>query len=152
MKQADDGTSSKNGFSKWLEQRCLEECLSLRKLAARAGVSHATVAEVKKSGRPSAATIKKLAAAFSNDGPNQRAALEDYLFTLCGFRSQPPEIKLSEPLARLVDKMSHYDEEKLQLVEQFADYISRLDEPTIYLKDGECLRPLTDDEVNALGR
>ncbi len=127
MKQANAGTRPKNGFSKWLGQRCLEEGLSLRKAATRAGLSHATIAEIKNGGRPAASTIKKLAAAFSNDGPNQRVVLEDYLLTLCGYRSALPEIKLSEPLAKLVDKLSHYNEAQLQLMDQFASYIAKID-------------------------
>ena len=143
MKQANAGTRPKSDFAKWLGERCREERLSYRQAAARAGLSHATIAVARKGARPAADTIKKLAAAFSNNGSNQRVALEDYLLTLCGYRSQPPEIKLSEPLARLVDKLTHYSEAQLQLVDQFASYISLLNEPVIVLTDGGCIPPLT---------
>ena len=147
MKQANVGTRPKNDFAKWLRERCRDERLSYRQAAARAGLSHATIAVVINGARPSATTIVKLAAAFSNDGPNQRVVLEDYLLTLCGYRSQRLEMKLSEPLARLVDKLGHYNEAQLQLVDQFASYISRLNEPVIVLPDGGGLPPL--DEVIA---
>lgn len=101
--------------------------MSYRQAAARAGLSHATIAIAINGARPAAETIKKLSAAFGGNGQHQRVALEDYLLTLCGYRSELPEIKLSEPLARLVDKLSHYNEAQLQLMDQFADYIAKID-------------------------
>lgn len=139
MKQANAGTRPKSDFAKWLGERCREERLSYRQAAARAGLNHATIALVIHGARPAAETIKKLAAAFSNDGSNQRVVLEDYLLTLCGYRSQPPEIKLNEPLAKLVDKLSHFDEAQLRLVDEFASYIRCLNEPVIVLPDGGSL-------------
>jgi len=127
MKQANAGTRPKSDFAKWLGERCREGRLSYRQAAAKAGLSHATIAIAINGARPAADTIKKLSVAFSNDGPNQRVALEDYLLTLCGYRSQPPEIKLSEPLAKLLDKLSHYNEAQLQLMEEFASYIAKVD-------------------------
>lgn len=127
MKQANAGTRTKSDFARWLGERCREERLSYRQAAARAGLSHATIAIAINGARPAAETIVKLAAAFSNDGLNQRAALEDYLLTLCGYRSQRLEMKLSEPLARLVDKLGHYNEAQLQLVDQFASYIAKIE-------------------------
>ena len=79
MKQANACSMSKNGFSKWLEERCQEERLSYRQAAARAGLSHSTIAKAFNGARPAADTIKRLAAAFSNDSPRQRVTLEDYL-------------------------------------------------------------------------
>ena len=127
MKQANAGTRPKSDFAKWLGERCREGRLSYRQAAARAGLSHATIAIAINGTRPAADTIKKLAMAFSNDGSNQRVALEDYLLTLCGYRSQRLGMKLSEPLARLVDKLGHYNEAQLQLVDQFASYIAKIE-------------------------
>jgi len=143
MKQANADTRPKSDFAKWLRERCREERLSYRQAAARAGLNHATIALVINGARPAAETIKKLAAAFSNDGSNQRVVLEDYLLTLCDYRSQPPEIKLNEPLAKLVDKLSHYSEAQLRLVDEFTNYIRCLNEPVITLPDGGVYPPLT---------
>jgi len=125
MKQANAGTGSKNAFAKWLEQRCLDEGLSLRKTAAKADLSHATVADIINGGRPSADTIRKLAAAFSGNGRHQKVALEDYLLILCGYRSARMEGELSEPLARLMDKLSQLNDEQLRIVEQFIDFAAK---------------------------
>lgn len=116
-------------ISEWLDLKCRENHLSLRQAADRSGLSHGTLASIKKGTRPTAATITKLAAAFSNDGPSQRAALEDHLLTLCGYRSSP-EVKQSEPLARLVDKLSRFSEEQLTIMENIVDFCATLgDQP-----------------------
>lgn len=129
------GTAGKRGNAKhwspdlamWLEKRRNAEGLSLRKVAARTGVSHATIAEIINGDRPSAATIVKLAAAFAGDGQHQRAALEDLLLTLSGYKSKPEA--LSEPLGRLMDKMSHFNEAQLAVIEEFADFVAKLGVP-----------------------
>ncbi len=113
-------------LAKWLEKRCKDEKLSYRQAASKAHISHATVATIRKGTRPSAATIVKLAEAFGNNGKNQRSALEDYLLTLCGYRSGNQAAKSTEPLARLLDRLSHFDEEKLKLVEAFVDFSATL--------------------------
>lgn len=110
----------------WLEKRCRAERLSYRQAAAKAGLSHATIAAIRKGARPSAATIVKLAKAFSDDGPNQKGVLEDHLLSLCGYRSSRPEVTLNEPLARVLDKLSNFDEEKLKLIEYFIDFSATL--------------------------
>ncbi len=110
----------------WLEKRCKDEKLSYRQAAIKTGVSHATIASIRKGLRPSASTVVKLAEAFGNSGKNQRSALEDYLLTLCGYRSGNHEVKNGEPLARILDKLSHFDEEKLKLVEAFVDFSATL--------------------------
>jgi len=110
----------------WLEKRCRDEKLSYRQAANKTGVSHATIATIRRGTRPSAATIVKLADTFGDSGRNRRAALEDYLLTLCGYRSGNQEVKSNEPLARLLDKLSHFDEEKLKLVEAFVDFSATL--------------------------
>jgi transcriptional regulator with XRE-family HTH domain len=116
-------------MSDWLDLICRENHLSLRQAADRSGLSHSTLASIKKGTRPTAATISKLAAAFSNDGPNQRATLEDRLLTLCGYRSSP-EVKQSEPLARLVDKLSRFSDGQLIIMENIVDFCATLgDQP-----------------------
>jgi transcriptional regulator with XRE-family HTH domain len=114
-------------LAKWLEERCRKEGLSSRQAAAKVGVSHATIASIKKGIRPSYATIMKLANAFSNNGEHQRAALENHLLNLCGYRSgNVTEVKSSEPLARLMDKLSKLDEGRLKVVESFVDFSATL--------------------------
>jgi len=128
MNQVNVGTRPKNGFGTWLRQKCSEEGLSIRKLAAKAGLSHVTIVEIKNGSRPSAETIKKLAAAFSNNGANQRVALEDYLLSICGYRSERMDGELSESQARLLDKVSQFSQTQFRLVEEFADYVAKVEQ------------------------
>jgi len=97
-------------LSRWLKDRCQSEHLSLRQAAARTGLSHVTIADVIKGGRPLPETIRKLAAGFGGDGTNMRFALEDYLLTLAGYRSERPGEKLSELLAQLMDKANQLND------------------------------------------
>ena len=114
-------------LANWLKDRCQQEHLSLRKASAMTDLSHSTLADIINGGRASAETIKKLALAFG-DGNNNRLALEDKLLILAGHRSQRPEgDSFSEPLAQLLDKISQFDEEKLKLMQHFADFISRME-------------------------
>jgi len=113
-------------ISLWLENRCRNDKLSLRKAAAKIGISHNTVASIINGERPSAETIMKLAVAFSENGQYQRTALEDFLLSLCGYRSVQKEVEITEPLGRLMDKVSHFNETQLQIVEQFADFIAKV--------------------------
>jgi len=77
-------------IGQWLRQRLDREGLSLRKAAAKTGVSHAAIRGILRGASPAAETVRKLAQGFSgNDG--QRVALEDYLLTLAGYRSERPE-------------------------------------------------------------
>lgn len=111
----------------WLEQRCREEKLSYRKAATKAGISHATIAQIRKGTRPSAAIVVKLAKAFSNGGSNQKGVLEDYLLGLCGYRShRQEEVSFSEPVARLLDKLVRCDPRRLELIEYFVDFSATL--------------------------
>lgn len=119
-------TSETPGLAKWLEQRCHDEGLSYRQAAAKTGVSHATIATIRKGIRPSADTIVKLARAFSEGGQHQTAILEDYLLVLCGYRSHQQEAEFSEPLARLLDKLMKCDEKELELIEYFVDFSATL--------------------------
>ncbi len=114
-------------LSQWLRERCQRECLSLREAAARTGLSHATIADIIKGTRPLPQNIKKLAQAFGGDGPNQRFALEDYLLTLAGYRSERPQEELSEPMAELMDKVKKFNEPRLKMMVCFADFLTEID-------------------------
>ena len=89
------------GLGSWVVERCRVEGLSLRQAAAKTGLSHATIRDIMNGGSASAETIRKLAAGFGGDGEATRLAVEDKLLTLCGYRSERPEEKLSEPMGRL---------------------------------------------------
>lgn len=110
-------------LKEWLEKKCQSEHLSLRKTGIKVGLSHATIADIINGGRPSVETIKKLAEAFGGNGQRQRLALEDQLFALCGYRSERPE-EIREPVARLMDKLSQFNDAQLRVMEHFADFIS----------------------------
>ena len=126
MNQNNIDRSSLKTLGAWLEKKCQEEHLSYRKVGEKAGVSHATIADIIKGNRPSAATVKKLAEAFSGDGGHQRVALEDFLLSLCGYRSEGEEGEISEPLARLMDKLSGFSETQLEIMERFADFVTKI--------------------------
>lgn len=115
------------GLGRWLEQKSREEGLtSLRQVAARTGVSHTTVRDILNSTRPSAETIRKLAKAFGGNGDKEKLALEDHLLVLAGYRTPRPEGEdLGQPLARLIDRLSQFSEPQLNLMEHFADFISK---------------------------
>ena len=122
---AGSGRPGLSSLGYWLRERCQAEGLSLRKAAARAGVSHATISDIISGGRPSAATVVKLAKAFSGNGQHQKAALEDFLLSLCGYRSDRAEGRLREPLARLMDKLSEFSDAQLEIMEHFADFVTK---------------------------
>lgn len=115
------------GLATWLEERCHKEGLSLRQTATKTGLSHATIADIIRGAKPSSETIKKLAEAFSGNGGHHRLALEDKLLILAGYRSERPEEKeLTEPMARLLDRLSDFNEPQLKVMGRFADFISQL--------------------------
>jgi len=116
------------GLAVWLEERCKKDGLSLRQAAQKTGLSHATIADIIKGVHPSAETIKKLAEAFSQSGDHHRMALEDNLLVLAGYRSErPKEKELTEPMARLLDKLSEFNEPQLKIMGRFADFISQVE-------------------------
>ena len=118
-----------NGISslgEWLRAKSAEEGLSLRQVAIKVGVSHQTIAGLVNSKKALPQTIKKLAKAFGG-GNHQRIALEDKLLSLAGYRTERPEEELSEPLARLLDKLNTLNIHQLEIVEQFADFIAKLE-------------------------
>ena len=118
----------RGGLGGWLEERCKGEGLSLRQAATKTGLSHATIAEIINGGQPSAETIRKLAVAFSDGDGHHRQALEDTLLILSGYRSERTEGDLSEPVSRLLDKLSRFSEPQLKVMERFADFISEMGE------------------------
>jgi len=102
--------------------------LSLRQASAKTGLSHATIADIIKGVHPSPETIGKLAGAFSASGNHHRLALEDKLLILAGYRSErPKEKELTEPMARLLDKLSEFNEPQLKIVGRFCDFLSQLE-------------------------
>lgn len=110
----------------WLKRMCEREHLTLREAASKTGLSHATIASIIKGNHPLPETLRKLAQSFG-DGDNQRLALEDKLLILAGYRTeQPGEQELSEPLARLLDKVKHFSESQIRIMGHFADYISEI--------------------------
>ena len=116
------------GLSQWLKDRCKAEGLSTRQAAARTGLSHATISDIiNGASLPSPETIKRLAKAFGEDG-NERLALEDSLLILAGYRTQRPDGEdLSQPLARLMDKVANFSEPQLKLMARFAEYLADLE-------------------------
>ena len=118
-----DGVST---LGEWLQAKCSEERLSLRQVAIKAGVSHQTIAGLINGKKALPQTIKKLAKAFGNNH-HQMIALEDKLLSLAGYRTERPEEALSEPLARLLDKLNGLDVARLGIVEQFTDFIVRME-------------------------
>jgi len=116
------------GLSQWLKDRCKAEGLSTRQAAARTGLSHATISDIiNGASLPSPETIKRLAKAFGEDG-NERMALEDSLLILAGYRTQRPDGEdLSQPLARLMDKVANFSEPQLKLMARFAEYLAELE-------------------------
>ncbi|MBA7650605.1 hypothetical protein ES703_58415 [subsurface metagenome] len=117
---------STDGIGQWLKEMCEKEGLSLRQAAARAGVSHATIAKAIRTNSTSPETIRKLAHAFGGDGQAARLALEDKLLILAGHRTNHPKEELSEPMARLLDKLSHFSEPELKVIGRFADFLSEM--------------------------
>ncbi|MBA7670188.1 hypothetical protein ES703_78333 [subsurface metagenome] len=112
-------------LGQWLKERCKRERLSLRQVAIKVGVSHQTIAGLIDGKKALPTTIKKLAKAFGGKH-KQMMALEDKLLSLAGYRTERPEEELSEPLARLSDKLGQFSEPQLMIMEHFADYISEI--------------------------
>ena len=116
-----------SGLGEWLKGRYDEEGLSLRQVANKTGVSHQTIAGLINGKKALPQTIKKLAEAFGGNGINGRLALEDRLLVLAGYRTPRPREKLSEPLAKLMDKVQKFDEPRLKMMLSFADFLVEID-------------------------
>ena len=119
--------AEQSSLGQWLEQRCQEERLSLRQAAAKTGLSHGTIRDIIRGVSPSSESIKKLSRAFGGDG-DEGLALEDNLLVLAGYRSERPGEKLSEPLARLMDKVRQFHERQLKMMEHFADFLIEIED------------------------
>ena len=114
------------GLGNWLKETCQRERLSLRQAATKTGLSHATIAQLMKGGSASPETIMKLATAFGGNG-KQRWAMEDKLLVLAGYRTERPDREeLSEPQARLLDKLDKLREPELKVLSHFADFVAEL--------------------------
>ena len=107
-----------NNLSRWVEEKCREENLSLRKAAARAGLSAASLSSIAKGNHPTPETIGKLARGFGGG-----TALQDHLLVLAGYRTQRAD-EPSEALARLIDKVSQLDDRQLRMMAHFADFLT----------------------------
>ena len=114
-----------SSLGEWLKAKCDDERLSLRQVATKTGVSHQTIAGLINGKKALPTTIKKLAEAFGGNH-NQMIALEDKLLSLAGYRTERPGEALSEPLARLLDKLNGLDVAQLGIVEQFTDFIQKM--------------------------
>ena len=118
----------RGGLATWLEERCQKESLSLRQAAQKTGLSHATIADIINGVHPSPETVRKLAGAFSANGDHYKLALEDKLLILAGYRSErPKEKEVTEPMARLLDTLSDFNEPQLKVMGRFADFVSQLE-------------------------
>jgi len=121
-------TGKRGSLATWLQEKCQKEGLSLRQASAKTGLSHATIADIMNGAHPSPESIQKMAGAFSASGDYHRMALEDKLLNLVGYRSpRPKEKELTEPMARLLDKLSEFNEPQLKVMGRFADFVSQLE-------------------------
>ncbi len=117
-----------SGLGRWLKERCQQERLSLRQTAARTGLSHGTVEGIIKGASPSPQTMMKLVHAFARS-ENERLALEDHLLMLAGYRTQRASVKeLPELVARLLDLVARFNDKKLKLMVDFAEFLTELGE------------------------
>lgn len=118
----------KGGLATWLDEKCQREKLSLRQAAQKTSLSHGTIADIRKGIRPSPETIRKLAETFGDSGDHHKMALEDQLLILAGYRRERPEGKdLTEPMARLLDRLNEFNESQLKVMGRFADFVSQLE-------------------------
>lgn len=119
-------TQEATDLATWLTETCEKERLSLREAAAKTGLSHGTIRDLKNGVCPSTGSIKKLAEGFSED-IHERLSLEDHLLILAGHRTPRPGQELSRHLARLIDRLSYFDEAQLQMMVRFAEYLTGTD-------------------------
>jgi len=111
----------------WLKQMCQKERLSLRQAAQKTGLSHSTIRDLMKGTRPTPETIRKLAQGFAGDGLNQRLALEDKLLVLAGYKTHQAREEISQPLARLIDRLSQFNEAQVKIMGRFADFLAEME-------------------------
>ncbi len=113
-------------LGQWLQKRCQREHLSLRQAAAKTGLSHATIADIRKGVHPDPETLRKLAIAFGGDG-QQRLALEDQLLVLAGYRSERPEEETGVEYGRLLDKIKQLSKSQIKIMGRFADFLMEIE-------------------------
>lgn len=116
-----------SGVGEWLKERCQREGLSLREAGAKADLSHGTIEGIIKGACPAPETIKKLARAFGGNGQQQTLALEDSLLILAGYRTERPD-DISQALGRLIDLVTDFDDTRLKLMGDFAEYLARMEQ------------------------
>lgn len=114
-----------SGVGEWLKETCKREGLSLRQAGAKAGLSHGTIEGIIKGSSPAPETIKRLARAFGGNS-QQALALEDSLLILAGYRTERSG-DMSQPLGRIIDLIADFDEVKLKLMADFAEYLTRME-------------------------
>ena len=78
-----------SSLSQWLKGRCKREHLSLRQAAAKASLSHQTIAGIIAGNRPLPETIEKLARGFGGNGKRGLALLD--LLLVLAYRTEQPE-------------------------------------------------------------
>jgi len=143
MKKGDpvaNGSNGSNALGAWLKERCKKDRLSLRQAAVKASLSHATISDIMKGGRPSAATIVKLAESFGDNG-QQQAELKDLLLSLSGYRGDQNNGKTSEVMARVINKLSHLKTDQLELIEQLAGFVTKAGEQGMRSSTGVLILP-----------
>lgn len=117
-----------NSLGLWLEEKCKSEGLSLRQAAAKTGLSHSTLANIRQGNtKVRGETIKKLARYFSGDGTRKRLVLEDRLLVLAGYRTERPEDGPSEPMARLMDTVSQFSKQQFKIIAHFAEFLAEME-------------------------
>lgn len=114
------------GLGVWLQGECAKNKLSLREAGKKSGLSHSTIRDIVNGKTPNPDTIKKLAIAFS-DGDHQWRVLEDKLLTLAGHRTERQEENTSEPLARLLDTIADFSENRIKVLTRFADFLKGME-------------------------
>lgn len=116
-----------SGVGEWLKERCQREGLSLREAGVKTGLSHGTIESVIGGNSPSPETIKKLARAFGGNS-QQGLALEDSLLIMAGYRTERSG-DMSQALGRLIDLVADFDDTRLKLMGDFAEYLERMEKP-----------------------
>lgn len=112
-------------LGQWVRGVCKRERLSLRQAGVLTGLSHATIRDIINGSQAAPETIKKLANAFG-DGENQKLALEDKLLVLAGHRSRRSDGEISDPMARLLDRVQLLSEPELKILTRFVDFLTEL--------------------------
>ncbi|GAI85384.1 unnamed protein product [marine sediment metagenome] len=120
------GGCATSALGQWLEDECAKQHLSLRQAAAKTGLSHATIADIKSGSHPDPGTIRKLVETCGGDGPRQKLAFEDRLLVYAGYRTERPEEELDEPLAKLLDTMKKFNRREVEVVTRFADFLAEV--------------------------